>query len=101
MSSSIGNFCGNRAGKRLARGWRPLVFLLLSLAAPLFAASTNSPWISQVWQSDDGLPNNNVTGLAQSSDGFLWVANYSRLARFDGVQFEDYASRVVVPGRDE
>src|SRR5947209_16794713 len=38
---------------------------------PLFAAaapveSTHSPWSVRVWQSDDGLPNNQVQGLTQT-----------------------------------
>src|SRR4051812_14583592 len=71
-------------------------FLALGLAAS--AASTNSPWLLRVWQSDDGLPNNNVTSLAQTPDGYLWVANPTHLARFDGVQFEEFSSRAVIPG---
>jgi signal transduction histidine kinase/ligand-binding sensor domain-containing protein len=61
---------------------------LFSLPAAV-DATTNSAWSVHTWQSDDGLPNNNVTGLAQTDDGYLWIANPSRLARFDGHQFED------------
>src|SRR5271168_3937613 len=68
-----------------------LVPALAPLSAP--AVSTNAAWSVRVWQSDDGLPNNIITGLAQTGDGYLWVANPNRLARFDGVQFEDFASR--------
>src|SRR5580698_9541910 len=53
------------------------------------AASTNSAWSVSTWKSDDGLPNNHVTGLAQTPDGYLWVGTFSRPARFDGVHFED------------
>ncbi len=42
------------------------------------------------WQSDDGLPNNHVTGLTPAPDGYLWVATYSTPARFDGVRFEEF-----------
>jgi len=65
------------------------------------AATTNSGWITRAWQSDDGLPNNIVTSLAQTPDGYLWVANPSHLARFDGVQFENFPSHAVAPGHDE
>ncbi|MBU6408831.1 MAG: hypothetical protein KGR98_00455, partial [Verrucomicrobia bacterium] len=60
-------------------------------------ADANSPWSVRTWQSDDGLPNNNVTSLAQTGDGFLWVANSSRLARFDGHSFEDVLMADVAP----
>ena len=32
-----------------------------------------NPWLIRTWQTDDGLPDNNVTGLAQTMDGHLWV----------------------------
>jgi signal transduction histidine kinase/ligand-binding sensor domain-containing protein len=41
----------------------------------------------QSWQSDSGLPENTVTSLAQTPDGFLWVGTMGGLARFDGAQF--------------
>jgi len=56
------------------------------------AASTNSVWFSREWQTEDGLPNNNVYGIAQTYDGFLWVATSAGLARFDGVRFEEISS---------
>lgn len=65
--------------------------LLCPLAAP--AASTNSAWSVHAWQVDEGLPNNTITSMAQTPDGFLWVANASKLARFDGVQFESFSPR--------
>src|SRR5580658_9536451 len=54
------------------------------------ADSSNSNWLTFPWQSDDGLPNNYVTGLAQTPDGYLWVATFSRPARFDGIRFEEF-----------
>jgi len=56
------------------------------------AASTNAGWAVHPWQSDDGLPNNNVTALARTPDGYLWVASPAALARFDGVRFEKFSS---------
>src|SRR4051794_34527156 len=75
-----------------ARLFRWLIFMgfFLGLVHPSHA-STNSPWSLRAWQSDDNLPNNNVTGLAQTSDGYLWISTPARIARFDGVQFEDFS----------
>jgi hypothetical protein len=42
-----------------------------------------------VTQSEDGLPGNTVVGVAQTPDGFLWVATASGLVRFDGVRFQE------------
>jgi len=39
------------------------------------------------WTADDGLPQNSVYSLAQTSDGYLWLATADGLARFDGVRF--------------
>ncbi len=64
--------------------------LLAVSSASAMPEATNSSWSVQVWQSEDGLPNNNVVGLAQTPDGYLWVANPSGLARFDGERFEEF-----------
>src|SRR4051812_482046 len=74
------------------------ILWVFSVAAS--AASTNSSWSVYVWRSDDGLPNNDVTSLAQTADGYLWVATDSHLARFDGAQFEEFLSRTFLPGAE-
>ena len=40
-----------------------------------------------VWQIEDGLPQNGVRDIAQTPDGYLWIATLEGLVRFDGVQF--------------
>jgi ligand-binding sensor domain-containing protein/signal transduction histidine kinase len=40
-----------------------------------------------VWQTADGLPQNSVSSIAQTPDGYLWLATFNGLARFDGVRF--------------
>lgn len=61
----------------------------LFIALRVAAENSSSGWLVHAWKSDDGLPNNKVTGLAQTADGYLWVANPSHLARFDGHHFEN------------
>ena len=61
---------------------------LLLLPVPLFAAGTDDEWLARWWQTEEGLPDNSVNGLAQTSDGYLWVGTPTGLARFDGLQFE-------------
>ena len=41
----------------------------------------------QNWQTENGLPQNTIHAIAQSSDGFLWLGTDGGLARFDGVKF--------------
>src|SRR3974390_1025517 len=54
-------------------------------------------WVMRAWQTDEGLPDNDVTGVAQTSEGFLWVATLGGLLRFDGARFEEF-STVQLPG---
>lgn len=58
-------------------------------------------WLARAWQSDDGLPDNSVSGLAQTPDGYLWVATAGGLMRFDGVRFQEFSlvSLKGVPNR--
>jgi signal transduction histidine kinase/ligand-binding sensor domain-containing protein len=77
--------------------WWLLAILIPIPASALATESTNSAWSVRVWQSDDGLPNNNVTGLAQTPDGYLWLATPTCLSRFDGVRFERFSSTSLVP----
>lgn len=60
-------------------------FLLASSCGPL-AASVPHYFVHK-WQTDDGLPQNAVTAIVQTHDGYLWVGTYGGLARFDGVRF--------------
>ncbi|WP_394777534.1 two-component regulator propeller domain-containing protein, partial [Undibacterium sp.] len=45
------------------------------------------------WGSKDGAPSI-VIGMAQTTDGWLWLATFTGLYRFDGVKFEKYTPRV-------
>jgi signal transduction histidine kinase/ligand-binding sensor domain-containing protein len=58
-------------------------------------------YIARLWQvGDDGLPENNVTAVVQTRDGYLWLGTRSGLARFDGVRFTVFNehSRPGAPG---
>ncbi len=44
------------------------------------------------WTTDDGLPSHTVYDIAQTRDGFLWLATTGGLARFDGQTFDIYTS---------
>jgi signal transduction histidine kinase/ligand-binding sensor domain-containing protein len=66
----------------------PLLALFHSAAEAEFI---NSAFFVRTWLSDDGLPNNAVNSIAQTRDGFLWLATPNRLARFDGVRFENFS----------
>ncbi len=44
------------------------------------------------WQTEAGLPQDTVTALAATSDGYLWLGTYNGLARFDGLNFTVFAA---------
>jgi len=44
----------------------------------------------QTWHSEQGLPQDRVRALAQTSDGYMWVGTDDGVARFDGVRFVSY-----------
>lgn len=69
-------------------GWLVVLMLAIAGLGRLNGWSgTELAWSLRTWQMDDGLPDNNVTGMAQSSEGYLWIATHGGLARFDGVRF--------------
>jgi len=39
------------------------------------------------WTADNGLPQNSIRGIVQTRDGYLWLATFDGLVRFDGVRF--------------
>lgn len=62
------------------------------LFAPAIAADRPAAWLYRAWQTDDGLPNNDVTAIAQAADGAMFFATRSGLARFDGLRLQNIAS---------
>ena len=92
----------------LARKQILLPLLLLTLArtmgadpmAHLRTTTTEEHRITH-WTSEQGLPQNTVTSLLQSRDGYLWIGTRYGLARYDGVQFTDYSAQLSELGSEE
>src|SRR3954462_15698981 len=56
-------------------------------------AGTRAPrYLIDSWQTDQGLPQNSVISIAQTRDGYLWLATFNGLVRFDGVRFTVFNS---------
>ncbi|HEY0454841.1 MAG TPA: two-component regulator propeller domain-containing protein, partial [Verrucomicrobiae bacterium] len=52
-------------------------------------ASRSSPFrVDRKWESEDGLPGNEVITIVQTHDGYLWLGTLHGLVRFDGLKFE-------------
>lgn len=64
----------------------------LLFACIVFLLYLNTTALSQYrfdnWTTDDGLPQNSVPGIAQSSDGYIWGVTNGGIFRFDGVRFK-------------
>lgn len=66
--------------------------LLAPLALGQVVEPASFPYVHRTWTAEEGLPQNSVTALARSRDGYLWVGTLQGLARFDGVQFTTFTS---------
>jgi ligand-binding sensor domain-containing protein/signal transduction histidine kinase len=70
------------------------VFTFISFASETaLGVATNLPgYFTRTWRTEDGLPNDAVSAVTQTRDGYLWLATYDGLARFDGVSFTRFDS---------
>ncbi len=59
-----------------------------AVASPVSVSSGD--YLLTVWRTDDGLPQSSVYWLAQSDDGYLWLATRNGLGRFDGLRFDRF-----------
>jgi signal transduction histidine kinase/ligand-binding sensor domain-containing protein len=70
-------------------GLAALILLGANLAAlALSPALELTQFVHEQWQSDKGLPDNTIRGIAQTLDGYLWLATETGLVRFDGMVFK-------------
>lgn len=78
---------------------KSVLLALLCSVLPFTANSTSngSRWFARSWQTEEGLANNAVSGITQTSDGYLWVATAVSLERFDGFDFEEIVCTNFVP----
>ena len=57
------------------------------LLFPFLAAAFTQGVIVDHWTNENGLTVNSVLGICQEPKGYLWLATYEGLVRFDGVRF--------------
>ncbi|HKY21413.1 MAG TPA: two-component regulator propeller domain-containing protein [Vicinamibacterales bacterium] len=85
--------------RRLVCGLSVLVVLGIALVKPAVAADApevpkRASWRAvQEWRQAQGLPQNTIRSLIQTSDGYIWVGTKGGIARFDGVRFTTYGNR--------
>ncbi|MGB3180805.1 MAG: two-component regulator propeller domain-containing protein [Cyclobacteriaceae bacterium] len=47
-------------------------------------------YLQDQWTMRDGLPNNSVLDIIQDDEGYLWLATFNGIVRFDGVNLQVY-----------
>jgi ligand-binding sensor domain-containing protein/signal transduction histidine kinase len=63
---------------------RTFSFSLLLLFIFCLAPKNSAQYQFDVWNSENGLPQNSVNGILQTRDGYLWFATFDGLVRYDG-----------------
>ncbi len=102
------------APSRLAAAWVAVLLLIALLAAPASALRaagqtvgagdpdpTGAPplrdYVVDRWTSRQGLPHNSIRDVAQTPDGYLWLATWEGLVRYDGLDFTVYSRATSEP----
>jgi signal transduction histidine kinase/ligand-binding sensor domain-containing protein len=64
-----------------------LCLWLLFAIAPLSGnEGSHDHYILKTWDGAQGAPTNRINDLVEAEDGFLWLATYEGLIRFDGIE---------------
>ena len=76
---------------------KKIYVIRLQISCILFIAAFNfnqvqsqtlsNDYIKKHWTVDDGLPVNEIVSIAQTQDGYIWLATFDGIVRFDGDQF--------------
>src|SRR5277367_3178917 len=81
------------------RGIAPILQRFIRLAASAIAlcfapgasfGQALTQYTHTAWRIQDGDLSGQVSGAAQTSDGYLWIATAAGLLRFDGVRFQTW-----------
>lgn len=70
---------------------RRALFLWLALFGFLGAPTAFSQYRFDVFNTDNGLPQNSVYSVLQTRDGYLWATTLDGLVRYDGAQFKIFS----------
>ncbi len=67
---------------------RAVCFILGILIASFCPLTVSAQYYIDTWTTENGLPQNSITSLVQTHDGYLWFGTTDGLVRFDGVKFK-------------
>ncbi|MCE3278280.1 MAG: hypothetical protein K0S44_471 [Bacteroidetes bacterium] len=82
---------------KLRSGAAIMILLVCNIAVaqvlPFISEKSLSPEMKysiQTWTTENGLPQNSINDIAQTKDGYLWLATFDGVVKFDGVKFTTY-----------
>ena len=79
----------------LVMGWLAAGLVATAAWAQSDKATLEPGWVHRHWTVEDGLPVNVLGRVLQARDGYLWIATFDGLVRFDGVRFTVYRTADV------
>src|SRR5277367_5270415 len=71
-------------------GWWLGVFFFVVPAVGGATVQSDSPFIVDSWNNEEGLPQSSVISVIQTRDGYLWLGTLNGLVRFDGIHFTPF-----------
>lgn len=80
------------------RVWIAMLGLVFCGLAGVAQAMDDKPlaaYARDVWTTRNGLPHNQVNDIAQTADGYLWLATWEGLVRYNGQEFELYGPQNI------
>jgi ligand-binding sensor domain-containing protein len=63
--------------------------------------TTTGQYSITYWTSEQGLPQNTVSCLTQTGNGYLWIGTRYGLGRYDGVRFADFTAELADRGDED
>lgn len=81
-----------------AHRWLAASLIIFTVAKPVRALDPSkqiTQYVHESWGLQDGLPQLTISAIAQTADGYLWLATQEGLVRFDGVRFKTFTRRDV------
>ncbi len=70
-----------------------VAYIILASCPPAFALNPElevSQYAHTLWKIRDGFPKGEISSIAQTPDGYLWLGTESGLFRFDGVRHTEW-----------
>lgn len=67
------------------------IYILLLISSSVIAQSFNfDEYVLSNWNIQEGLPQSSVNDIIQTQDGYIWLATFGGLVRFDGLNFTTF-----------